>query len=82
MSRAGEPQLTDLVRQAHDLGLSVYPYTFRVDDLPTGMASFEALLDLFILQLEVDGVITDFTDRVVDFLAQHIGCGKPEQRRG
>ena len=64
---AGEPRLTDLVRQAQDLGLAVHPYTFRADDLPGGIESFQELLDLFIVQLEVDGLITDFTDRVIDF---------------
>lgn len=64
---AGEPRLTDLVRQAQDLGLAVHPYTFRADDLPDGIESFQELLDLFIVQLEVDGLITDFTDRVIDF---------------
>jgi len=71
-SKAGEPCLSDLVRQAQDRDLTVLPYTFRADDLPVGMESFEELLDLFILQLGVDGVITDFTDRVVAFREQHV----------
>jgi glycerophosphoryl diester phosphodiesterase len=66
-NNTGQPILTDLVKQAQDLGLAVCPYTFRADDLPVGIESFEALLDLFVTQLGVDGVITDFTDRVVAF---------------
>ena len=66
-NNTGQPILTDLVEQAQDLGLIVCPYTFRADDLPVGIKSFEALLELFVIQLGVDGVITDFTDRVVAF---------------
>jgi glycerophosphoryl diester phosphodiesterase len=74
---AGQPRLTDLVRQAHALGLGVYPYTFRADDLPDGMETFEELLELFIVRLEVDGLISDFTDRVVAFRQQQFaGRGK------
>jgi len=70
-NEAGESCLTDLVRQAQDLGMAVYPYTFRADDLPDGMESFKELLDLFIVQLQVNGLITDFTDQVVDFRQEH-----------
>jgi glycerophosphoryl diester phosphodiesterase len=69
---AGEPHLTDLVQEAQDLGLAVHPYTFRADMLPAGMDSFQELLDLFIVQLQVNGLITDFTDRVVEFREQHL----------
>lgn len=59
---------TDLVKQAHALGLVVHPYTFRADQLPENIASFEQLLGIFLQQVGVDGIFTDFPDRAVNFL--------------
>ena len=64
----GERKSSLLVEQAHELGLTVHPYTFRSDDLPPGFDSFEELLRFCVLDLEVDGLFTDFTDKVVDIL--------------
>lgn len=68
------PQLIDLktseptgyVARAHTAGLTVHPYTFRVDQLPPGVTP-EMLLDVLFKQLKVDGVFTDFTDTVVGY---------------
>ncbi|MFS8069149.1 MAG: glycerophosphodiester phosphodiesterase [Byssovorax sp.] len=59
---------TSLVRDAHAAGLEVHPYTFRADALPPGIASLEDLLRLAFVDLGVDGVFTDHTDRAVAFL--------------
>jgi len=59
---------TGLVQQAHQLSLSVHPYTFRQDDLPPGFATFEDLVRYCVSELGVDGLFTDFTDTVVDIL--------------
>lgn len=59
---------TTLVRDAHAAGLEVHPYTFRADALPPGIASLEDLLRLALVDIGVDGVFTDFTDRAVAFL--------------
>lgn len=66
---SGQLQLTDLVEAAHDAGLVVHPYTFRADELPSGFENFEALLNLFIDRLRVDGLFTDFTDRIAGYLS-------------
>ncbi len=68
----GRPQLTDLAEAARMRGLLVHSYTFRADDLPEGAESFEALLDVFVGQLAVDGLITDFTDRVARYCAARV----------
>ena len=65
----GRVAVTDLAARAHAAGLLVHPYTFRRDALPDGIASFEALLTLFVARLGVDGLFTDFPDRVRAFLA-------------
>jgi glycerophosphoryl diester phosphodiesterase len=61
-------QVTDLVERAHARSLIVHPYTFRADALPDGVQNFDSLLDVFINELNVDGLFTDCTDRVMDFL--------------
>ena len=59
----GKPRLTDLAAKARALGLAVHPYTFRAEQLPPGIASFEALHRVFFRELGVDGIFTDFPDR-------------------
>lgn len=64
----GRKVSTGLVQRAHDAGLAVHPYTFRADDLPKGFSDFEESLAFFIDELALDGLFTDFPDRVVNFL--------------
>ncbi len=64
----GHYDLSDLVDAAHGLGLEVHPYTFRVDQMPDVIKDFNALLELFIVELGVDALFTDFTDRVAGFM--------------
>ena len=64
----GRPLVTDLVANAHALGLAVHPYTFRADALPDYAGSLEDALRIFLVDADVDGVFTDFPDRAVAFL--------------
>ena len=67
----GEPILSDLAQRAQDRGLAVHPYTFRADQLPPGIDDFEELHRLFFVDLQVDGVFSDFPDlsrRYIDAL--------------
>ncbi|MBI4861369.1 MAG: glycerophosphodiester phosphodiesterase [Candidatus Riflebacteria bacterium] len=57
----------DIVGWAHDAGLAIHPYTFRVDALPGGVTP-DALLDALFVGLRVDGLFTDFPDTVVRYL--------------
>lgn len=66
----GKARLSELVSLAQACGLKVHPYTFRRDELPQGIDSFRELLDIFVLQAGIDGLFTDFTDLVVDYLAE------------
>ncbi len=59
---------TNLVKQAHAVGLAVHPYTFRVDDLPPGFASFAELVRFCAFDLCVDGLFTDFPDKALESL--------------
>lgn len=65
---SGAPLLSTLVTDAQTRGLQVHPYTFRRDELPAGIESFWELLDIFIQQVGVDGLFTDFPDLVIDYL--------------
>ncbi|MFA0710797.1 glycerophosphodiester phosphodiesterase [Vibrio splendidus] len=59
-----------LMKSAKDAGLDVHPYTFRADPgrIPAYADNFDGMLDVFYNQVKVDGVFTDFPDKVVDFL--------------
>ncbi len=69
-SDAGELVFTELLDLAHAAGLTVHPYTFRRErnQIPAYAKDYEDLLDIFINQLGVDGLFTDFPDRTVHFL--------------
>ena len=67
----GKPVLSNLVELAHQRDLKVHPYTLRHDELPTGVESFDQLLDILVLQAGVDGFFTDFPDLARHFLEQH-----------
>lgn len=68
----------DLVQWAHARGLVVHPYTFRADALPKSgqYQTFEEELHQFYVVYDVDGLFTDFPDRVVRFLRFGGGPGQ------
>ncbi|MFW2403185.1 MAG: glycerophosphodiester phosphodiesterase family protein [Gammaproteobacteria bacterium] len=68
VDEAGKPVLSSLVRDARALGLAVHPYTFRMDDLPDGVDSFEKLLEIFVINIGIEGIFTDFCDVVSQYL--------------
>ena len=72
-STKGNRVVTDLVREAHDVGLVVHPYTFRADTgyVPGYAEDFEDLLKIFYCDEGVDGVFTDFPDRAVEVLKEN-----------
>ena len=66
-STRDEIRQTGLVQLAHAAGMQVHPYTFRRDtgSIPDYATGFNDLLDLFLYQVGVDGVFTDFPDLAV-----------------
>ena len=68
---SGKAQLSNLVSLAQQQGLLVHPYTFRCDELPAGIDDFNDLLEIFVQQAGVNGLFTDFPDRVSHYLRQN-----------
>lgn len=64
----GALKTTSLVENAHKAGLEVYPFTFRADTPAVYAPRIQDLFELFIDDIGVDGVITDFPDLAVDYL--------------
>jgi len=65
----GTWKLDSLVERAHANDLQVIVYTLRADDIGS-RASFEDLLDVTFNTMDVDGVFTDFPDKVVEYLEE------------
>ena len=60
----GEPQITDLVKRAHEHAMNVHVWTFRTDALPAYAESSDELLNWLVLDAGVDGIFTDQPDAV------------------
>jgi glycerophosphoryl diester phosphodiesterase len=58
---------TTLVKDAKFVGLQIHPYTFRQDQLPASLSA-EQTLNMLFNSLKVDGVFTDFTDTVKNYI--------------
>lgn len=69
-STPGNLIISSLVRDAHEAGLQVHPYTFRADSgqIPAYARDFDHLLELFYVEAGVDGLFTDFADKAVQYL--------------
>jgi glycerophosphoryl diester phosphodiesterase len=67
-AKGGSPRSTGLTEAAHRAGLLVHPYTFRADDLAPGFRNFTDMVGYFCVDLGVDGLFTDFPDRVRELL--------------
>jgi len=65
--------ITNMVTDAHAAGLVVHPYTFRKDPgrIPKYAKDFNQLLDIFLYQVGVDGLFTDYTDVAVKLINKH-----------
>ena len=65
---SGNIQITNLVKNARRKDLLIHSYTFRADRLPDYVSNFDELLDIFLNEVGVDGIFTDFPDLVVSYL--------------
>ncbi|MGE9553205.1 glycerophosphodiester phosphodiesterase [Erwinia amylovora] len=67
-STKGHIRLTDMVKEAHQSGLVVHPYTVRADQLPDWVNNVDQLYEVLYHQAGVDGLFTDFPDKALHFL--------------
>lgn len=67
-STKGHIRLTDMVKEAHQSGLVVHPYTVRADQLPDWVDNVDQLYEVLYHQAGVDGLFTDFPDKALHFL--------------
>lgn len=58
---------SSIVDEAHENGLKVHAYTFRMDELGP-FSSFDHLLEIGFNRLNLDGIFTDFPDKAILFL--------------
>ena len=72
LDKSGEPIASDLVSNAKEVDLVVHPYTFRKDELPQGIGTFEQLLHFFLINQNVDGIFTDFPDLAINFIEKSL----------
>ena len=61
----GDVVVSSLVEVAHQQGLVVHPYTLRADELPAYTNGFDELVKIFFVDAGVDGIFTDFPDKVL-----------------
>ncbi|MDH3638437.1 MAG: glycerophosphodiester phosphodiesterase [Gammaproteobacteria bacterium] len=68
-------KVTDLVSNAHAVGLQVHPYTFRRDagEIPGYASDYNDLLRIFLHDVGVDGVFTDFPDLTLNYVRSNQG---------
>jgi glycerophosphoryl diester phosphodiesterase len=62
---AQRPRTSPLARHAQGAGLRLHAYTFRRDELPAYARTLEELLELFLVDVGVDGVFCDHPDVAV-----------------
>ena len=66
----GKPRVNSLIEQAHRNRLFVHAYTLRADQLPEKLNDFDEALAFLTGKTALDGVFTDFPDKVTQFLAR------------
>ncbi len=67
-TKKGHISLTNMVKEAHQSGLVVHPYTVRADQLPDWVDNVDQLYEVLYHQAGVDGLFTDFPDKALHFL--------------
>jgi glycerophosphoryl diester phosphodiesterase len=64
----GQKEGTQVINQAHEVGLLVHIYTLRADRLPSYAKNFAELVKELYTNEKIDGAFTDFTDQTIKAL--------------
>ena len=59
---------SEMYKTARELNLSVFAWSFRLDQLPNYVKSYNELLKIFTDVAPLDGIITDFPADTIAFL--------------
>lgn len=59
---------SDLYKNAQEFSLFIHAYTFRIDRLPDYARSYNELLKIFIDDLKINGLFTDFPDLTINYI--------------
>ena len=68
LDESGNPKNLKLIEYAKELGLEIHAYTFRSDQYPTQMGSFEDFVTLFHQQIGITGFFADQPDLVKSYV--------------
>jgi len=71
-STRADLKISDVVERAHGQGLLVHPYTFRRDQLPQFADDYQHLLKIYLDDIGVDGVFTDFPDLTKEYIESNL----------
>jgi glycerophosphoryl diester phosphodiesterase len=66
--QTGKIKPSAMYENAKELKLFMHPYTFRIDSLPPYAITYHDLLAIFVDDLQVDGLFTDFPDLTYAFI--------------
>jgi glycerophosphoryl diester phosphodiesterase len=63
--------LAPCIQKAREAGMKLHTWTYRADSFPKGFSSEDEVLGAAFKQIKVDGLFTDFPDRVVRYLEEN-----------
>jgi glycerophosphoryl diester phosphodiesterase len=63
--------LAPCIQWARDAGMKLHTWTYRADSLPKGFSSEDEVFEAAFKEIKVDGIFTDFPDRVVGYLEKN-----------
>ncbi len=67
-NKTGTVKPSKFFNDARELGLFFHPYTFRIDSLPYYAADYNQLLKIFLDDLKIEGLFTDFSDLTMQYI--------------
>lgn len=62
---------SSVVEWAHEFGLKVHPYTHRQEEIPSPFKNENDFLDTLIIKNKVDGLFSDFADKIIKYRLNH-----------
>ncbi len=64
-NKDGKVVISELVKNAHEVGLKVMPYTIRLEDVSEPFKTSDEMVKFLINEVKVDGLFSDFADRLL-----------------